>query len=501
MAGRSHVLGHPLASRPRNRLVFLINNPLKSNVIYCPFRAKTALLHNVAARGAPAVSSPVPRNRRSLRLRVSHAVQRRRRMAAQAVSFRRAGLFRGRMPMLGQATFASLRAEHWTRLGDVTPEDAYTLHLNCRSSTSISLYGRYGGRERHNIPFSGATLFDLSLADGRGGRAIRHVAGLPPARRMISLAESMARRSDVRLRLPKPGFDDCIVKNLLNIIDFALDNPERTSQLFIDEISVLLMSHLIHSYSDVSPVQPRTRGGLASWQERIAKEILVRANPNPPTIDELSQACGVSARHFIRSFRQSTGRTPHQWLMQERALSAKNLVEHSDRTLAEISAICGYANQSHLCRAFQRSFGHSPLNRAAVGKGGRVRRFRTAGRRACPWTFAKAFFKAGVVVRAAPKISIRRRRRPGGVRPDVAWNCPWAFVGRRKGAEGASGLSHKWAETRGSGHIFVSGNKALSAGPARPLGRVAVHGCQPATSEGEDRRHVHSFADNFDIGA
>ena len=24
-----------------------------------------------------------------------------------------------------QATFTSLRAEHWTRLGDVTPEDAY----------------------------------------------------------------------------------------------------------------------------------------------------------------------------------------------------------------------------------------------------------------------------------------------------------------------------------------------------------------------------------------
>jgi AraC-like DNA-binding protein len=31
----------------------------------------------------------------------------------------------------------------------------------------------------------------------------------------------------------------------------------------------------------------------------------------------------------------------HQWLMQERALKAKNLLEHSDRTLSEISALCG----------------------------------------------------------------------------------------------------------------------------------------------------------------
>jgi AraC family transcriptional regulator len=274
------------------------------------------------------------------------------------------GCFAAGLPDVApQATFTSLRAEHWTRLGDVTPEDAYTLHLNRRSATSISLCGRYGGRERHNIPFRGATLFDLAdlpMVEVEGRYDMLRV--YLPRRRMTSVAESMARRSDVRLRLPKPGFDDCIIKNLLNIINFAFDNPERASQLFIDEMSVLLMSHLIHTYSDVSPIEPKTRGGLSSWQERIAKEILFARIRNPPTIDELGQACGVSARHFIRAFRQSTGLTPHQWLMQERALKAKNLLEHSDRTSAEISAMCGYANPSHLCRAFQRCFGQSPSN-------------------------------------------------------------------------------------------------------------------------------------------
>jgi AraC family transcriptional regulator len=280
----------------------------------------------------------------------------------------------GQPDVAPQATFTSLRAEHWTRLGDVTPEDAYTLHLNRRSSTSISLCGRYGGRERHNIPFRGATLFDLSdlpMVEVEGRYDMLRV--YLPRLRMISVAESMARRSYVRLRLPKPGFNDYIITNLLNIVGFVVDNPEQTSQLLIDELSVLLMSHLIHNYSDVSTIV-RNRGGLASWQERIAKEILFARISNPPTVDELGQACGVSARHFIRAFRQSTGRTPHQWLMHERALSAKNLLEHSDRTLAEISAICGYANQSHLCRAFQRSFGHSPSTARRWAKASAVRR-------------------------------------------------------------------------------------------------------------------------------
>ena len=271
------------------------------------------------------------------------------------------GCFAAGLPDVApQATFTSLRAEHWTRLGDVTPEDAYTLHLNRRSSTSILLTGRFGGRQRHDIPFRGATLFDLSdlpMVEVEGRYDMMRV--YLPRQRIISVAESMTRRSDLRLRLPNPGFDDYIITNLLNMINFAFENSEQTSQLFVDEVSVLLMSHLIHNYSDLSPID-RSRGGLASWQERVAKEILFARICDPPTADELGQACGVSARHFIRAFRQSTGRTPHQWLMQERALNAKNLLEHSDRTLAEISAMCGYANLSHFCRAFLRRFGQSP---------------------------------------------------------------------------------------------------------------------------------------------
>src|ERR1700728_877634 len=108
-----------------------------------------------------------------------------------------------------QTTFTSLRAEHWTRLGDVIPEDAYTLHLNRRSSTSISLCGRFGGRQRHDIPFHGAALFDLSdlpIVEVEGRYDMLRVS--PRRRRMIRGPESLPRRSDVRLRLPKPGFGD-----------------------------------------------------------------------------------------------------------------------------------------------------------------------------------------------------------------------------------------------------------------------------------------------------
>ena len=124
-----------------------------------------------------------------------------------------------------QATFASLRAEHWTRLGDVTPEDAYTLHLNRRSATSISLCGRYGARERHNIPFHGATLFDLAdlpMVEVEGRYDM--IRSLHPRGAGISRRRQHGPPIRRELRLPKPGFGDYIIANLLNIMNFAFDN-------------------------------------------------------------------------------------------------------------------------------------------------------------------------------------------------------------------------------------------------------------------------------------
>ena len=131
-----------------------------------------------------------------------------------------------------QATFTSLRAEHWTRLGDVTPEDAYTLHLNRRSSTSISLHSRHGGSERHAIPFQGATLFDLSdlpMVEVEGRYDMMRV--YLPRRRIISVAESMARQAEVRLRPRNPALT-IILSRICSISSILLSRIQNGPHSF-----------------------------------------------------------------------------------------------------------------------------------------------------------------------------------------------------------------------------------------------------------------------------
>jgi transcriptional regulator GlxA family with amidase domain len=78
------------------------------------------------------------------------------------------------------------------------------------------------------------------------------------------------------------------------------------------------------------------------------------------SLADLAQACGLSIRHFTRAFRQSTGLSPHQWLVRQRVERAKALLQGSSSTLSEIALACGFADQSHFSRLFSRATGTSP---------------------------------------------------------------------------------------------------------------------------------------------
>ena len=78
------------------------------------------------------------------------------------------------------------------------------------------------------------------------------------------------------------------------------------------------------------------------------------------SLSDLAGECHLSVSHFARAFRQSTGVSPHQWLLARRISKAKSLLQTSNLTLAEIATICGFSSQSHLNAAFKRDADMSP---------------------------------------------------------------------------------------------------------------------------------------------
>lgn len=75
---------------------------------------------------------------------------------------------------------------------------------------------------------------------------------------------------------------------------------------------------------------------------------------------EVAHAVGLSATHFARRFKRSTGSAPHQYLMRCRVERARRLLAETDNAIAQVALACGFAHQEHLTRVFRRLSGETP---------------------------------------------------------------------------------------------------------------------------------------------
>lgn len=84
------------------------------------------------------------------------------------------------------------------------------------------------------------------------------------------------------------------------------------------------------------------------------------------SLEELAALSGVSRFQLLRAFVRETGITPHAYLIQRRVCVARRLLGQGAMP-AQAALIAGFADQSHMTRAFVRCVGVTPGRyRAAV---------------------------------------------------------------------------------------------------------------------------------------
>lgn len=160
--------------------------------------------------------------------------------------------------------------------------------------------------------------------------------------------------------VPGVGVSDAVVRNLGFGLLPALSRLEDANRLFMDHVGMALLVHLAHTYGGASRMPPPAAATLAPWQQRRAEEMIVARLDGKISLDELASDCGLSRVHFARAFRNTTGRPPHRWLLEQRIERARDLLLNSKLPLPEIAAICGFADQRYFSRAFVRATGVAP---------------------------------------------------------------------------------------------------------------------------------------------
>ena len=134
-------------------------------------------------------------------------------------------------------------------------------------------------------------------------------------------------------------------------------------RVYVDSGCEFLAHHLIHRYSSLSRAPARLIGGLSMRQLKVVLDYIEDTLGQPIKLRELAALAGVSSRHFERAFRQSTGSSPHAYLLGRRLRMARDLLIHQpELPIERISLRLGFSSSSHFSTAFRRRTGLTPTN-------------------------------------------------------------------------------------------------------------------------------------------
>jgi len=131
------------------------------------------------------------------------------------------------------------------------------------------------------------------------------------------------------------------------------DDPHAdvlAESLFI-QLAVALVRHRIPIDSDALPAGRRFGHVLAYLRHHYTADL---------DIEDVAHRSGYSLRTLTRTFRERTGTTPHNYLVQLRIGHAKHAIRTTSDSITEIAFASGFHDSNYFSACFSRLTGLSP---------------------------------------------------------------------------------------------------------------------------------------------
>lgn len=145
---------------------------------------------------------------------------------------------------------------------------------------------------------------------------------------------------------------------LLRLVD-EVRQPGFASAQLVESITTVLMVE-IYRHLRQREFQQESGGKLAGWRLKRLKERIHTDVGASLSIAELAQECGISARHLIRTFKNTEGVTLSDYIARERISRAKTRLASGAALVKEIAGECGFGSAASFSAAFRRATGKTP---------------------------------------------------------------------------------------------------------------------------------------------
>ncbi len=158
----------------------------------------------------------------------------------------------------------------------------------------------------------------------------------------------------------RSGLRDKSLHLLMQMLVAEFDTGNPTGRVYAETLGEALALRFLHLGTLVPIEVPAKISALPGNRLARVKDFVESSLDQDLTLESLAREAGYSRAHFLRMFRESTGTTPHQYVMQRRIAHAEKLLSANQLGVADIAVACGFSSQAHLTLAFKKQTGVTP---------------------------------------------------------------------------------------------------------------------------------------------
>jgi AraC family transcriptional regulator len=172
-------------------------------------------------------------------------------------------------------------------------------------------------------------------------------------------AEELAQGEHVDFS-PCRRFRDEQVRHIMLAMNHELLAGFPSGRLFGEYMGLSFATSLLSKHYTTAPRAGGYRGGLSPAKLRLVKAFV---NDNLSASLSLTDIAGVVQMgpcHFARAFKESTGLSPHQYVLRRRIDRAVEMLKDERSSLAGIAYDLGFSSQGHFTTVFRKFTGTQP---------------------------------------------------------------------------------------------------------------------------------------------
>jgi AraC family transcriptional regulator len=237
------------------------------------------------------------------------------------------------------------------------PAHLVSVHLGPPNSIEVACAG--AALERHAVPAGSVNLMPAGVPYRVRSASSSEKICVQILPRWFDSVRAEVGMAPVSLR-PRYGAEEPLVAQLVLALAEDVRAGYPAGPLYGEALGAALVARIAREHREMPATKPRPRPSLPPQKLRLIVEYIDSKLAENIALQALADVAQLNLFHFIRAFKQSTGASPHQFVLSKRIERARALLKTTELPVAQVALECGFSNQSHFTAAFHRATGVTP---------------------------------------------------------------------------------------------------------------------------------------------